>query len=76
MPARSRRDEPHGTRRKRALDDTDRENRPRTPDHYLAEFDFRMNNRAKLRIGDMERTAIALKSIEGKRLTYRGPYQA
>lgn len=43
---------------------------------YLAEFDFRMNTRAKLGIGDARRTAIALKSIEGKRLTYRGPHQA
>ncbi|MGH8428182.1 MAG: IS1595 family transposase [Gammaproteobacteria bacterium] len=38
---------------------------------YLAEFDFRQNNRAKLGINDTDRTAIALKGIEGKRLTYR-----
>jgi transposase-like protein len=38
---------------------------------YLAEFDFRRNNRAKLGINDVERTAIALKGIEGKRLTYK-----
>lgn len=37
---------------------------------YLAEFDFRRNNRAKLGISDNQRTAIALKGIEGKRLTY------
>ena len=42
-------------------------------DRYLAEFDFRRNNRAKLGINDTERTDIALKGIEGKRLTYRWP---
>jgi transposase-like protein len=40
---------------------------------YLAEFDFRMNNRAKLGIDDAARTVIAMKGIEGKRLTYRQP---
>jgi transposase-like protein len=43
---------------------------------YLAEFDFRRNTRAKLGITDTQRTAMAMKGIEGKRLTYRGPYQA
>jgi hypothetical protein len=38
---------------------------------YLAEFDFRMNNRAKLGIDDATRADIALKGITGKRLTYR-----
>jgi hypothetical protein len=38
---------------------------------YLAEFDFRYSNRAKLGIDDTERTARALKGIVGKRLTYR-----
>jgi transposase-like protein len=38
---------------------------------YLAEFDFRFNNRAKLGINDAQRAEIALKGIEGKRLTYR-----
>jgi hypothetical protein len=38
---------------------------------YLAEFDFRYNNRISLGINDGERTATALKGIEGKRLTYR-----
>lgn len=40
---------------------------------YLAEFDFRQNTRAKLGINDSQRAAIALKGIEGKRLTYRNP---
>jgi transposase-like protein len=40
-------------------------------DRYLAEFDFRQNTRAKLGIGDVERTAIAVRSGKGKRLTYR-----
>lgn len=43
---------------------------------YLAEFDFRMNTRAKLGVNDVQRTSIALKSIEGKRLTYRRPDEA
>jgi transposase-like protein len=38
---------------------------------YLAEFDFRYNNRAALDCDDAERTRRALKGIEGKRLTYR-----
>lgn len=38
---------------------------------YLAEFDFRRNTRAKLGISDTQRTALVLKGIEGKRLTYR-----
>ena len=35
---------------------------------YLGEFDFRYNTR---QISDFERSALALKGIEGKRLTYR-----
>jgi transposase-like protein len=38
---------------------------------YLNEFQFRHNHRAKLGFTDGERTAAALKGIEGKRLTYR-----
>jgi transposase-like protein len=38
---------------------------------YLDEFSFRYSNRAGLGISDGERTAILLKGIEGKRLTYR-----
>jgi transposase-like protein len=38
---------------------------------YLAEFDFRYNNRAKLGVSDVERAEKALQGIEGKRLTYR-----
>jgi transposase-like protein len=40
-------------------------------DRYLAEFDFRMNTRAKLGINDAQRTAIAVASARGKRLTYQ-----
>jgi transposase-like protein len=39
---------------------------------YLAEFDFRYSNRARLGIDDSERATLALKGIEGKRLTYGG----
>jgi hypothetical protein len=37
---------------------------------YLAEFDFRYSNRE---LSDGERTALAIKQAEGKRLTYRCP---
>src|SRR5665213_1298938 len=40
---------------------------------YLNEFAFRYSNRSGVGIGDMERAALALKGIEGKRLTYRRP---
>lgn len=40
---------------------------------YLTEFEFRHNNRSGLGVSDGERAAIALKGIEGKRLTYRRP---
>jgi transposase-like protein len=42
---------------------------------YLAEFSFRYSNRAGLGINDGERTALALKGIEGKRLTYRPTHE-
>lgn len=38
---------------------------------YLAEFDFRHNERAALGVSDKERAATMLKGIVGKRLTYR-----
>jgi transposase-like protein len=38
---------------------------------YVAEFDFRYNNRVRLGIDDAERTDNALRGIVGKRLTYR-----
>jgi transposase-like protein len=38
---------------------------------YAAEFEFRYNNRIAHGIHDAERTEIALRGIEGKRLTYR-----
>lgn len=38
---------------------------------YLAEFDFRYSNRAKLGIDDAARTDLAIKGAKGKRLTYR-----
>jgi len=41
---------------------------------YLAEFDFRYNNRVALGIGDIERTINAVKGVDGKRLMYRQPY--
>ena len=40
---------------------------------YLAEFDFRMSNRARLGVDDTERTERAIKGAPGKRLTYHQP---
>lgn len=37
---------------------------------YLAEFDFRYNNRAALDISDEKRAEALLTSVIGKRLTY------
>jgi transposase-like protein len=41
---------------------------------YVAEFDFRYNNRSGLGIEDAERAESALRGIVGKRLTYRNPH--
>ena len=41
---------------------------------YMAEFDFRYSNRAKLGVTDDMRAARILKGAEGKRLTYRQPH--
>lgn len=41
---------------------------------YLAEFDFRYNNRVALGVNDVARADNALKGIVGKRLTYRTPH--
>ena len=38
---------------------------------YLAEFEFRYNNRAGLGCNDADRSTAAMKGIVGKRLTYR-----
>lgn len=38
---------------------------------YLNEFAFRYNHRVKLGVDDTERATLALRGIEGKRLTYR-----
>ena len=43
---------------------------------YLAEFDFRYNNRSGLGIEDTERADKMLKGAEGKRLMYRQPSEA
>lgn len=44
---------------------------PRHLKRYLAEFDFRHNERIALGIDDNTRTIKALRGIVGKRLTYR-----
>jgi transposase-like protein len=41
---------------------------------YLAEFDFRYNERIALGVDDAERTKKIMQGIEGKRLTYRPAY--
>jgi hypothetical protein len=38
---------------------------------YLAEFDFRYNNRSGLGVDDQQRAALAVKGAQGKRLTYQ-----
>ncbi len=38
---------------------------------YLNEFDFRYSNRSALGVEDAERTSLAVKGAEGKRLMYR-----
>lgn len=38
---------------------------------YLAEFDFRYNNRVALGVNDKERAERLLRGVKGKRLTYR-----
>jgi transposase-like protein len=40
---------------------------------YVAEFEFRYNNRIALGVDDRDRTTEALKGVKGKRLTYREP---
>jgi transposase-like protein len=43
---------------------------------YLAEFDFRYNNRSGLGVEDTERTAKVIQQAGGKRLTYRRTNEA
>lgn len=43
---------------------------------YLAEFEFRYNNRVALGFNDTDRAGNALRGIVGKRLTYGGPVAA
>lgn len=47
-----------------------------SPQHlkrYLAEYDFRYNERAALNVTDAERAVKAVAGVVGKRLTYRNP---
>jgi hypothetical protein len=46
------------------------------PHRYLAEFDFRYNNRSGLGIEDAERTEKAIMGAGGKRLFYQEPRPA
>jgi transposase-like protein len=41
---------------------------------YLAEFEFRYNHRIALGYNDAERTILAVRAAEGKRLTYHQPH--
>ncbi len=43
---------------------------------YLAEYDFRYNEREALGVSDAERMAKAIPGIVGKRLTYRRTNEA
>lgn len=46
---------------------------PRHLKRYLAEFDFRYNEREALGVTDTERAVKAIEGVRGKRLTYRQP---
>jgi hypothetical protein len=41
---------------------------------YLAEFDFRYNERSALNVTDAERATKAIAGVVGKRLTYQEPH--
>ena len=41
---------------------------------YLAEFDFRYNERSALDVTDAERATKAVQGVVGKRMTYQQPY--
>ena len=56
---------------KRGVDGTYRHVSEAHLSRYLSEFDFRYSNRQGVGVGDVERTALAVKGAEGKRLTYR-----
>lgn len=43
---------------------------------YLAEFDFRYNERTALKVTDAERAEKAVRGTVGKRITYQGPDRA
>jgi hypothetical protein len=43
---------------------------------YLAEYDFRYNERTALGVADAERTAKVVRGTVGKRLTYQDTYRA
>jgi ISXO2-like transposase domain len=43
---------------------------------YVAEFDFRYNNRSRLGVEDKERAAKIVLGAKGKRLMYRRPDEA
>lgn len=48
-----------------------------SPQHlkrYLAEFDFRYNERSALKVSDAERTEKAIAGVVGKRITYQQTY--
>ena len=59
-------------RRTYLVDDRSWEVASRHLKRYLAEFDFRYNQRVSLGINDPERTEAALRGIVGKRLAYEG----
>jgi hypothetical protein len=56
---------------KRGIMDTFHHVSPQHFRRYLAEFDFRYNERMSLGVSDEARTTKALRGIVGKRLTYR-----
>ncbi len=43
---------------------------------YVAEFDFRYSNRAKLSVSDAQRATMIVRATAGNRLMYRRPSEA
>ena len=58
-------------RRKRGMRGTYQHCKEKHLHRYLAEFDFRHNNRVRLGVSDEERAAKMVKGAQGRRLTYR-----
>jgi len=57
---------------KRGIKDVYQHVSKKHPHRYLAEFDFRYNNRIAVGVDNSQRAKMTLKNIKGKRLKYEG----